>query len=290
MPDLKRRRAENVDGAFYVDSTCIDCDACRWIAPASFHENGEQSAVFHQPQDEAETLAALQALVACPTASIGTTDKAAQTRTKEAVAAFPRAIDANVHHCGFHAESSFGAASWFIQRPQGNVLIDSPRFAMPLVKRIEQMGGVRTMFLTHVDDVADHDKWAKHFKCERVMHTDDARGLDVERRILGRDAARLDDELTVIPTPGHTRGSAVLLYADRYLFTGDHLAWSPRRRQLIAFRGANWYSWPETIKSMQALQAYTFEWVLPGHGRMHNAPAPEMARQLAHCVEWMQTR
>jgi glyoxylase-like metal-dependent hydrolase (beta-lactamase superfamily II) len=206
------------------------------------------------------------------------------------VAAFPRVIDANVHHCGFHAESSFGAASWFIQRPQGNVMIDSPRFAMPLVKRIEQMGGIRTMFLTHIDDVADHDKWARHFKCERVMHTDDARGLDIEHKVSGREATTLEGELTVIPTPGHTRGSAVLLYANKYLFTGDHLAWSPRKQQLIAFRGANWYSWPETIKSMRALQAWTFEWVLPGHGRMHHAPAPEMARQLAQCVEWMQTR
>jgi glyoxylase-like metal-dependent hydrolase (beta-lactamase superfamily II)/ferredoxin len=290
MPDLKKRRAENIEGAFYVDSTCIDCDACRWIAPASFREDGDQSAVFQQPQGQAETFAALQALVACPTASIGTTDKAAQARTKEAVAAFPRVIDANVHHCGFHAESSFGAASWFIQRPQGNVMIDSPRFAMPLVKRIEQMGGVRTMFLTHIDDVADHAKWAKHFKCERVMHADDARGLDIERKLAGREAVTLDDELTVIPTPGHTRGSAVLLYTNKYLFTGDHLAWSPRRKHLVAFRDANWYSWPETIKSMQALQAYAFEWVLPGHGRMHHAPAAEMARHLAQCVEWMQTR
>jgi len=287
MPDLKKRRAENTDGAFYVDSTCIDCDACRWIAPDSFRAIDGQSAVYAQPTTEAARFSALQALVACPTASIGVSDPALQSGTKEAVASFPRVIDANVFHCGFHAESSFGAASWFVQRAQGNVLVDSPRFAMPLVKRIEQMGGIKTLFLTHIDDVADHDKWARHFGCERVMHADDAHGLTIERKIAGRAPVSLDAELTVIPTPGHTRGSACLLYAGKYLFTGDHLAWSPRRGHLVAFRDACWYSWDELKVSMQALSKFSFEWVLPGHGRIHQAPAPEMAAAMAKCLEWM---
>lgn len=288
MADVRKRRPGNTDGPFYVDSTCIDCDACRWIAPASFREVDGQSAVYSQPADEVERFAALQALVACPTASIGVTDPALQARTKEAVASFPRAIDANVHHCGFHAESSFGAASWFITRPEGNVLVDSPRFAMPLVKRIEQMGGIKTLFLTHIDDVADHDKWARHFGCERVMHADDARGLAIERKVQGRDPLKLDADLTVIPTPGHTRGSACLLYADKYLFTGDHLAWSPRRGHLVAFRDACWYSWEELKVSMQSLAAYGFEWVLPGHGRIHHASREQMAKAMQQCLAWME--
>jgi hypothetical protein len=32
----KGARVGNVDGSFWVDSTCIDCDACRWIAPGTF--------------------------------------------------------------------------------------------------------------------------------------------------------------------------------------------------------------------------------------------------------------
>lgn len=287
MPDVRKRRLENTDGPFYVDSTCIDCDACRWIAPASFREVDGQSAVYAQPPDEAARFAALQALVACPTASIGVTDKALQARTKDAVASFPRVLDANVFHCGFHAESSFGAASWFIQRPGGNVMVDSPRFASPLVKRIEAMGGIKTLFLTHIDDIGDHEKWARHFGCQRVMHADDARGLDIEVKLQGRAALKLDSELTVIPTPGHTRGSACLLYADKYLFTGDHLAWSPRRGHLIAFRDACWYSWDELKVSMQGLTAYSFEWVLPGHGRIHHANRDQMAQALQRCIAWM---
>ena len=36
MANLEKRLPENVPGDFFVDSTCIDCDACRQIAPAVF--------------------------------------------------------------------------------------------------------------------------------------------------------------------------------------------------------------------------------------------------------------
>ena len=71
------------------------------------------------------------------------------------------------------------------------------------------------------------------------------------------------------------------------MFTGDHLAWSPTRDTLIAFRDACWYSWPVQTRSMERLLDYRFEWVLPGHGRIHHAPAAEMHQHLIGCVEWM---
>jgi len=65
-------------------------------------------------------------------------------------------VDENVSFCGYTAESSFGAWSYFVERPQGgNVLVDSPRAAGPLLKELERRGGVATMFLTHRDDVAE---------------------------------------------------------------------------------------------------------------------------------------
>jgi hypothetical protein len=38
---------------------------------------------------------------------------------------------------------------------------------------------------------------------------------------------------------------------------------------------------------MERLLDYRFEWVLPGHGRIHHAPAKEMWAHLLRCVEWM---
>jgi len=288
MANPAKRLTENVAGDFYVDDSCIDCDACRQIAPSVFRDHGEQSSVFHQPENEDEIKRALMSIVACPTASIGTTRK---YDARVGVEAFPELIDANVYYCGFNAESSFGAWSYLIVRSEaegGNVLVDSPRFTRPLVRRIEELGGVRTIFLTHRDDVADHEKFARKFKSTRVMHSDDnAVRYGVERVVEGIEAVRLDTDLLVIPTPGHTRGHAVLLYKDKYLFTGDHLAWSPTRETLTAFRSACWYSWSVQTRSMERLLDYSFEWVLPGHGRIHKDTAAGMREHLRGCVDWM---
>jgi len=120
------------------------------------------------------------------------------------------------------------------------------------------------------------------------MHAaDGARRHAVESIIEGESAMRLDDELLVIPVPGHTRGSMVLLYKNKYLFTGDHLAWSPVRETLTAFRSACWYSWSELTRSMEKLLDYEFEWVLPGHGRIHRDTLSGMRSHLVHCIEWM---
>jgi len=156
------------------------------------------------------------------------------------------------------------------------------------VRKLEALGGVRTVFLTHRDDVADHDKFARHFSATRVMHRDDgAVRYGVEHVVEGEEAVRLDEDLLVIPTPGHTRGHAVLLHRDQHLFTGDHLAWSPARNTLTAFRSACWYSWAVQTRSMRRLLDYRFEWVLPGHGRRHHSTAEEMHSELQRCVEWM---
>lgn len=288
MASLSKRLPENVAGDFYVDASCIDCDACRQIAPETFRDHGEQSSVYHQPETAEEIQRALMSLVACPTASIGTVE---HHDVRAAIKAFPQKITENIYFCGFTSEESFGAWSYLIVRPEtegGNVLVDSPRFASQLVRRIAEMGGVRTIFLTHRDDIADHEKFAKRFRAERVMHADDgARSRGMERIIEGDEAVALDEELKIIPVPGHTRGHMILLYKNRFLFTGDHLAWSPVRERLTAFRTACWYSWTEQTRSMTRLLDYRFEWVLPGHGRIHQAPAEEMHESLERCVEWM---
>jgi len=288
MAQLALRLPENAQGEFYVDSSCIDCDACRQIAPTTFRDHGGQSSVAEQPQSEHEVHRALMALVACPTASIGTTGRRS---ARQAVAAFPSPVFEDVYFCGFTSEASFGAWSYLIVRSEaegGNILVDSPRFSMPLVRQIERLGGVGLMYLSHRDDIADHAKYAARFGCPRVMHeADGARRLGIERVTTGTRTIRLDDDLLSIPTPGHTRGHQVLLYRDRALFTGDHLAWSPNRGTLVAFRDACWYSWTEQTRSMERLLPLRFEWVLPGHGRIHHAPAQEMHEHLERCVRWM---
>jgi glyoxylase-like metal-dependent hydrolase (beta-lactamase superfamily II)/ferredoxin len=284
-----KRLDTNVEGEFFVDSTCIDCDACRWIAPRTFDAAGEFSRVHRQPRSPQERERAFLALIACPVGSIGAESGSEIARARSA---FPDPIDGDVHHCGWHAEASFGAASYLIVRPPergGNVLVDSPRFAEPLARRLAELGGVATMFLTHGDDVADHRRFAERFGCRRVLHAGDvdARTQDVELVLEGLEPRELDAELRVIPTPGHTAGSACLAYRDRYLFTGDHLAWSERRGHLYAFRDACWFDWEQQIASMERLREQRFQWVLPGHGRRAHLEPDAMRASLERCLEWM---
>ena len=286
MAQAALRLDTNVPGDFFVDSTCIDCDACRIFAPTVFRDDGDQSAVYQQPRDEQELLAAQKALISCPTASIGTMEK---HDMRAAVAALPELVADDVYRCGYASESSFGAISYLIRRDDGNLLIDSPRFTEPLVRNL---GNVTRMLLTHRDDVADHAKFHERFGCERVLHRDDvtSRTSSVELQPRGLEPVQLGDDMVMIPTPGHTRGHAVFLYRDRFLFTGDHLAWSEARGHLYAFRSACWYSWSEQIESMERLLDYRFEWVLPGHGRPVQLPADAMRASLEKCVAWMKTK
>ena len=287
MATLQRKRTENTPGNFYVDSSCIDCDTCRWVAPEVFNRQASQSAVYHQPATEREELEAMQALLACPTASIGTMEK--PTGIKQAQQTFPIPIEDNVYYCGYHSADSYGSASYIIQRPEGNILIDSPRYTPPLVKQIEAMGGVKYMYLTHRDDVADHRKFHDYFGCDRILHQDDVQPdtSDVEIKLSGVEAIEFDSDIQIIPVPGHSLGHTVLLYKNKFLFTGDHLAWSPYLEQLYAFRRFCWYSWTEQIKSMEKLANYTFEWVLPGHGRRYHGSVAETEQQMQQCLEWM---
>jgi glyoxylase-like metal-dependent hydrolase (beta-lactamase superfamily II) len=291
MANIQLRLPENVPGDFFVDQSCIDCDTCSQLAPSVFRDHGEQCSVHRQPQTEDDTRLAMMALVACPTGSIGTTTR---HDAHIGIDAFPSLVAENVYFCGFTSEASFGGWSYLITRPEsegGNLLIDSPRFATQLVKRLETMGGVGQMLLTHRDDIADHELFRKKFGCERVMHADDgARKIGAERIIEGEDAVHLYDDLLVIPTPGHTRGHMVFLYKEKFLFTGDHLAWSPTRQTLTAFPSVAWYSWARQTESMAKLAKYDFEWVLPGHGSQHHDTKENMRYHLQTCIAWMKTR
>src|SRR5262249_56804786 len=105
----------------------------------------------NKPIDDEGRRRALMALIVCPMATIGAV---LNLEAEPAVSAFPEAISGEVSFCGFASEPSFGASSYFIQRPRGNVLVDSPRAARPLIRRLGALGGVNWMVLSHRDDLA----------------------------------------------------------------------------------------------------------------------------------------
>lgn len=73
MPNLIERLAQNATGAFYVDSSCTDCDLCRNTAPEFFsrHDDLGFSVVHRQPVTPVEIALAQEAMDGCPYDSIG---------------------------------------------------------------------------------------------------------------------------------------------------------------------------------------------------------------------------
>ena len=284
MADEKKRLDSNVAGNFFVDATCINCDTCRQLAPASFEEVGTFSAVTKQPTGDGHIQQAYQALLACPVGSIGT-EHSDKLRVKEAMASFPLQIEDEVSYCGFNSEKSFGANSFFIEHPDGNWLVDSPRYLTHLVEAFEQRGGIAYIFLTHKDDVADAEKYATRFDAKRMIHRADIEAApDAEWIIEGADSLQLMPQFQIIPVPGHTAGSMALLYKNRFLFTGDHLWWDSVQKRLGAPSQLVWRK-HVLANSIRKLLDYPFEWVLAGHGDRMHLPAHEMRAHLQALIE-----
>ncbi|KAJ4953106.1 hypothetical protein NE237_029938 [Protea cynaroides] len=266
----RQRRPQNVEGDFFVDHTCIDCDTCRWMAPTIFSQVDEQAAVVKQPSCKEERVKALQALLSCPTSSIHTEN--APLDILQVQKTFPIPINEQrfpgVYHCGYHSEKSYGGASYIIVHPEGNILIDSPRFTERLAHNIDMLGGARYMFLTHKDDVADHEKWSKRLKCTRILHEKDVEvsTADVEIKLGGSGPWSLGNDFELIHTPGHTEGCVSLLYKPlKILCAGDHLTiWGS---ELSIVEKFNRCSVPMQLNSVRKLLDEDFEWILPGHGR-----------------------
>ncbi|XP_038701747.1 uncharacterized protein LOC119998476 isoform X2 [Tripterygium wilfordii] len=241
----KQRRPQNVDGDFFVDHTCIDCDTCRWMAPQIFTRVDEMSAVYRQPTCAEERGNALQALLSCPTSSIRT-EKPPSDIVK-AQQTFPLPIDEQgipgVYHCGFHSEKSYGAASYLVVHPEGNIIIDR-------------------------DDIADHYKWSKRLSCDRILHSQEVQlsTADVEIKLEGIGPWNLSQDIQLIHTPGHTEGSVCLFYKSlKILFTGDHLAMT--ESGLSIGEKYNQCSVLMQLNSVRALMDLDFKWIIPGHGR-----------------------
>jgi glyoxylase-like metal-dependent hydrolase (beta-lactamase superfamily II)/ferredoxin len=288
MANRAKQVAENQPGEFFVDTTCIDCDTCRQLAPSVFGDVGQYSFVKHQPVSTDERHRALLAVLCCPTGSIG----CESARDVAAVRGdLPLRLEGEVYYCGYNSPKSYGGNSYLVRRAEGNWLIDSPKYLGPLAQRIDALGGIQHIFLTHSDDVADAEKYAERFGSQRIIHRDELHAQpNAERVIDGAEPQVLARGVVAIPTPGHTAGHCVLLIDYRFLFTGDHLWWLPEEQRLGASEDYCWHDWAQQIESMERLRRLAFEWVLPGHGHRVHLPHRQMQERLEQLIQNMKSR
>ena len=73
MADPDDKVEGSVDGKYYVDSSCIDCDVCRTTAPNNFEANEDEgfSYVVKQPENDEEEAQMEEAIESCPVEAIG---------------------------------------------------------------------------------------------------------------------------------------------------------------------------------------------------------------------------
>jgi glyoxylase-like metal-dependent hydrolase (beta-lactamase superfamily II) len=273
----------NAPGNWYIDTRCSDCSAARTVAPGLIIERDGQSVFARQPQTPEEIRMAWRARLLCPTASVRT---AKPEEMPDGV--FPEFMTDDVYRLGYNADSSYAAHSFLIRRKSGNAMVDSPRWTGAVVKQLEAWGGLKDVLLTHQDDVADAERYAKHFAARVTIHKWDRRRAPFADNLLeGREPVRLGDDLLAVPVPGHTKGSVVYLYDDRCLFTGDSLAWNFQANELTAHRDYCWYSWEEQIASLTRLLDFHFSWVFAGHGGSMGLQPQEMHDRLSILIKRM---
>ena len=282
MANLKNKRKQNIESTFYVDDSCIDCGTCYWMAPETFRRDHYQSAVYQEPSTPKDCQRAMEALISCPTNSIG------NTHTPKPEFNLPKLIEDDVYHLGFHSEKSFGGTPYYI-KSNGGIMIDCPRFNPKTKTSIKEFGGLKYQLLTHKDGIADTDLFHNFFKTIRCIHEGDkcSRAKNYENYFTGSKDIQLTDDLLIIPTPGHTKGSVCYLYKNKFLFTGDHLCFSTKLGQLIGFKNHCWYSNELLISSMEKLLHYEFTWILPEHGSPFHASPAQMKIELQKCIGYL---
>ncbi|WP_433933645.1 MBL fold metallo-hydrolase [Sorangium cellulosum] len=302
-----------------------DGDALR-RAPAVLegtYDEGAFTGVLRQPRSLADLEAARSAVAACPVHALHLKTSPGRVRPGALGAPFrawPRRIEDEVWALGHPSADNISATTYFIERPGGGVLVDLPKPSEAMFRFLEEHGGVRWIFLTHRDHTEHHAEFAARFPgCRRILGAADvtlrggayrAATGDVEIQLPDRpepmtlEGAPLADgelagaELAVLSQPGHTAGSMCLLYRGRFLFTGDHLAYSRRLGHITAFRLQCWDDWGRQIRSVRRLAALAeaghlrFTWILPGHNEWRrlegDGSAAATAAELQRVVAWME--
>jgi glyoxylase-like metal-dependent hydrolase (beta-lactamase superfamily II)/ferredoxin len=277
MARLDRRHPGGARGDWFIDDRCIGCAASATIAPdlIDLSSDGQRFVFIRQPTTDREIVLAQQAAEVCPTRSIGTTSK------QRWAPHHPVEIVPGVWRTGWNSPDAVGANAFVVQRSEGNVLIEGPRFTRRVRDAITSLGGLRSILLTHADDVGDAARYADAFGAEVIIHELDADAAPFATNLLqGRDATVVAGGVTAIPTPGYTAGHVMYLVDDKVLFSGDSLDFDPDTGQLGAYEEVCWWSWEEQVASLDRLAEFRFTTVVPSHGGISPPLGDEQMNQL----------
>jgi glyoxylase-like metal-dependent hydrolase (beta-lactamase superfamily II) len=272
---------------WHIDSGCIGCDVARQLAPGTTADRSGKTVMSRQPRDTEEERELWRAALACPVGAVRP-----PRRSRVPADVLPMRIQDEVYLCGFTSRETYGAQAYFVRRPEGNLLVDAPRWSRRAAAAYERLGGIAHILLTHRDHTAPAQRYARHFGARVWIHQDDADAARFATDVLrGPAPVTVQRGVVARPAPGHTAGSTLYLVDERFCFTGDTLYWSRSAGDVEVFESVVWYSRPELIATVRRLAAEArFEWILPGHGDRRQLPAGEMSRRLAALADRMDSR
>lgn len=163
--------------------------------------------------------------------------------------------------------------------------MDVPEFEPHLLDALEMAGGVEWIFISHWDDIGDACEFQKRFSSKIVMHAAEAKAVGCTVEITFNQPTPISEQLTAIPTPGHSPGSSCLLFSQTpgFLFTGDHLM-GTRQDSVLPAKFPWTHDWDQQIKSAWAVLEYPFDVVLPAH---HNLPKGHLVGAKDALRKWL---
>ena len=128
------------------------------------------------------------------------------------------------------AFGSFRVSAYLLLRPEGNLLIYSSKKIEQYFPFIEEKGGLRATFITHVHEASPYcNIIANHFGIPfyspQLESHETSKLCSVDKTYSGD--LQYDNTFEIISTPGHTVGSSCFIWTapdeKRLLFTGDNL-------------------------------------------------------------------
>ncbi len=151
---------------------------------------------------------------------------------------------------------TLGGTAYLLCSPAGNVLIDSPAWNDVNQQFITDLGGVKSLAITHRGGIGATTTIAAALDCEVIIQEQEAYLLPQLKVTTFQDKFDLKDSIHAIWTSGHSPGSACIYYAGSggVLFTGRHLL--PNQfGAAVPLRTAKTFHWKRQLRSVEAIWA-----------------------------------
>ena len=158
--------------------------------------------------------------------------------------------------------------AFLLQRERGNLLVYRSEMLEQDAEEINAVGGISGQYLNHRHEASPACDWvANTFGAPLHVHEEEAPTVSETCNVAATfsERHRLDDDLEVIPTPGHTSGATTFLWdtgRHRCLFTGDTIFFPRDEWVAVVLDGVS--DRESYIESLELIRTLGFDLLVPG--------------------------